>query len=42
MPDSIPAGCIYDVDVLECFKSQGAGYQAKINAILKAFKEASG
>ncbi len=31
-----------DVDVLEWFKSQGAGYQTKINAVLKAFKEASG
>ena len=31
-----------DVDVLEWFKSQGAGYQTKMNAVLKAFKEASG
>ena len=30
-----------DVDVLEWFKSQGAGYQTKMNAVLKAFKEAS-
>lgn len=31
-----------DVDVLEWFKSQGAGYQTKMNAVLKAFKQASG
>lgn len=30
-----------DVDVLEWFKSQGPGYQTRINAVLRAFKEAS-
>lgn len=30
-----------DRDVLEWFKSQGAGYQSRMNAVLKAFKEAS-
>ncbi len=30
-----------DADVLEWFKSQGAGYQTRINAVLRAFKEAS-
>ncbi len=30
-----------DVDVLEWFKSQGAGYQTRMNAVLRAFKEAS-
>jgi uncharacterized protein (DUF4415 family) len=29
-----------DADVLEWFKAQGAGYQTRINAILKAYKEA--
>ena len=29
-----------DRDVLDWFKAQGRGYQTKINAILKAFKEA--
>jgi uncharacterized protein (DUF4415 family) len=28
-----------DQDVLEWFKSQGKGYQTKINAVLRAFKE---
>jgi uncharacterized protein (DUF4415 family) len=30
-----------DRDVLEWFKSQGTGYQSRMNAVLKAFKEAS-
>ncbi len=30
-----------DVDVLEWFRSEGAGYQTRINVVLKAFKEAS-
>ncbi len=30
-----------DADVLEWFKSQGPGYQTKINAVLRAFKDAS-
>jgi len=29
-----------DAYVLEWFKTQGAGYQTRINAILKAYKEA--
>ena len=30
-----------DVDVLEWFRSQGPGYQTRMNAVLRAFKEAS-
>jgi len=30
-----------DADVLAWFKSQGRGYQTRINAVLRAFKEAS-
>lgn len=30
-----------DADVLKWLKSQGPGYQTRINAILRAFKEAS-
>jgi uncharacterized protein (DUF4415 family) len=29
-----------DKDVLDWFKSQGKGYQTRMNAILKAYKEA--
>ena len=29
-----------DTDVLDWFKSQGKGYQTKINSILKAYKNA--
>ncbi len=29
-----------DSDVLEWYKSQGAGYQTKINALLRAYMEA--
>lgn len=30
-----------DNDVLEWFKAQGDGYQTRMNAVLRAFKEAS-
>lgn len=30
-----------DSDVLDWFRSQGAGYQTRINAVLRAFKDAS-
>jgi len=30
-----------DADVLDWFKSQGRGYQTRMNAVLKAFKDAS-
>ena len=31
-----------DADVLDWFKSTGAGYQTRMNAVLRAFKEATG
>lgn len=30
-----------DASVLEWFKAQGPGYQTRINAVLRAFKDAS-
>lgn len=30
-----------DRDVLEWFKTQGPGYQTRINAVLRAFRDAS-
>ena len=30
-----------DVDVLGWFKAQGLGYQSRMNAVLKAFRDAS-
>jgi uncharacterized protein (DUF4415 family) len=30
-----------DADVLDWFKSQGEGYQTRMNAVLKAFRDAS-
>ena len=30
-----------DADVLEWFKSQGRGYQTRMNAVLRAFRDAS-
>lgn len=30
-----------DADVLEWFRAQGPGYQTKINAVLRAFRDAS-
>lgn len=31
-----------DADVLEWFRAQGPGYQTRINAVLRAYKEAAG
>jgi uncharacterized protein (DUF4415 family) len=31
-----------DADVLDWFKDGGSGYQSRINAVLRAFKEAAG
>lgn len=31
-----------DADVLNWFKSEGAGYQTRINAVLRAYMEAAG
>jgi len=31
-----------DADVLEWFKAQGAGYQTRINAVLRAYRDATG
>lgn len=31
-----------DADLIEWFKAQGKGYQTKINAVLRAHKEAGG
>ncbi|MFT3777131.1 MAG: BrnA antitoxin family protein [Ottowia sp.] len=30
-----------DQDVIEWFKAQGAGYQTRINSVLRAFRDAS-
>jgi uncharacterized protein (DUF4415 family) len=30
-----------DAEVLEWFKAQGAGYQTRINAVLRAYREAA-
>ena len=30
-----------DADVLDWFKAQGPGYQTRINAVLRAFRDAS-
>ena len=30
-----------DADVLDWFRAQGPGYQTRINAVLRAFKDAS-
>jgi len=31
-----------DADILDWFKSQGKGYQTRINAVLRAYKKAHG
>lgn len=40
-PKKVSVTLRIDSDVVDWFKAQGAGYQTKINAVLKAFKEAS-
>ena len=31
-----------DADVLDWFKAQGSGYQTRINAVLRAYRDAAG
>lgn len=38
----VPVTIRLDREVLEWFKAQGKGYQSRINALLKAYKEAHG
>lgn len=40
-PGKTPVSLRIDTDVLEWFKSQGPDYQVRINAVLKAFRDAS-
>jgi uncharacterized protein (DUF4415 family) len=39
MPPKASISLRVDADVLEWFKAQGPGYQTRINAVLRAFKE---
>jgi uncharacterized protein (DUF4415 family) len=41
IPPKVSISLRLDADVLEWLKAQGPGYQTRINAILRAFKEAS-
>lgn len=41
MPAKALVSLRLDQDVLDWFKAQGAGYQTRINAVLKAFRDAS-
>jgi uncharacterized protein (DUF4415 family) len=41
-PRKAPISLRLDADVLDWFKAQGPGYQTRINAILKAYKDAAG
>jgi uncharacterized protein (DUF4415 family) len=36
-----PVRCIFRWIELDWFKAQGPGYQTRINAVLKAFRDAS-
>ena len=42
MPSKASISLRLDQDVLEWFKAQGPGYQTRINAVLRAFRDASG
>ena len=41
MPPKTSVSLRVDTDVLEWFKAQGPGYQTRINAVLRAFRDAS-
>ena len=41
IPPKMSISLRLDADVLEWLKAQGPGYQTRINAMLRAFKEAS-
>ena len=38
-PLKTPVNAKFDVDVVEWFKSQGRGYQARMNAVLRRYME---
>lgn len=42
IPSKASVSLRIDADVLEWFKSGGAGYQTRMNAVLRAYKEAAG
>jgi uncharacterized protein (DUF4415 family) len=41
LPSKASISLRVDQDVLEWFKGQGTGYQTRINAVLRAFRDAS-
>jgi uncharacterized protein (DUF4415 family) len=41
LPGKASVSLRIDADVLEWFKAQGPGYQTRMNAVLRAFKDAS-
>jgi uncharacterized protein (DUF4415 family) len=41
LPSKASISLRVDQDVLEWFKAQGPGYQTRINAVLRAFRDAS-
>jgi uncharacterized protein (DUF4415 family) len=41
MPPKASVSLRIDADVLEWFKAQGSGYQTRINAILRAYRDAA-
>ena len=41
LPSKVSISLRVDQDVLEWFKDQGPGYQTRINAVLRAFRDAS-
>jgi uncharacterized protein (DUF4415 family) len=41
VPPKISIALRVDSDVLEWFKAQGRGYQTRMNAVLRAFRDAS-
>ena len=41
LPSKISISLRLDADVLEWYRAQGPGYQTRINAVLRAFKDAS-
>ena len=40
LPDKTPVNAKFDRDVVDWFKSQGRGYQARMNAVLRSYMQA--
>jgi uncharacterized protein (DUF4415 family) len=40
VPQKVPVNARFDADIVDWFKGQGRGYQARMNAVLRRYMEA--